>query len=125
MDEAEVIALSTRWWDEIWRDGRVDVVDEIFADPFVRHVGHGTIGTRRAEYKSMLAEFQRTLFRPTTTIDDRVVDGDKVWTRATSKGTNRATGEPTTLTWMLIQRIADGRIVEHWLVTVRDVNWTE
>jgi hypothetical protein len=37
---------------------------------------------------------------------------------------NRATGETTVVTWMLIQRISGGRIAEHWALTVRGVDWT-
>jgi predicted SnoaL-like aldol condensation-catalyzing enzyme len=124
VDEATMCAISDRWWDEIWRDGNVDAVDELLTDPFERHSAPGSSMSSRHEYKKMLAEFQRTLCRPETTIDDRVVSGDHVWTRATSRGLNRETGENTVVTWMLVQRIADGRIAEHWALTVRGVDWT-
>jgi predicted SnoaL-like aldol condensation-catalyzing enzyme len=117
-------AISDRWWHEIWRDGNVDAVDELLTDPFERHSAAGSSTSSRHDYKKMLAEFQRTLCRPETTIDDRVVSGDQVWTRATSRGLNRETGENTVVTWMLVQRIADGRIAEHWALTVRGVDWT-
>lgn len=124
-DSAESVglALSKRWWDEVWRDANLDVVDEIFADPFVRHAGTGSFVTARREYKALLKEFQRTICRPQTTIDDRVVAGDKVWTRATSRGINRETGETALLTWLLVQRIADGRIAEHWVLTMFGIDW--
>ena len=124
MDEAATCAISDRWWQEIWRDGNLDVVDELFTDPFVRHAGVGSLVTPRHEYKKILAEFQRTLCRPETTIDDRVVDADRVWTRATSRGLNRETGENTVVTWLLVQRVAGDRIAEHWALTVRGVDWT-
>lgn len=123
MDESLGVRLSERWWDEIWRDADIDVADEILADPFVRHTGTGTAVTSRAEYKAMLAEFQRTLCRPQTTIDDRVISGDRIWTRATSRGFNRETGEPTVVTWLIVQRVAGDRIAEHWLLTMRGVDW--
>ncbi len=123
MDDSALCALSDRWWDEIWRDGDIDAVDELLTDPFVRHTSLGSMVSPRHEYKAMLAEIQRTLCRPETTIDDRVVAGDRVWTRATSHGLNLETSETTVVTWMLIQRIADGRIAEHWVLTVRGVDW--
>lgn len=123
MDENLALRLTTRWWDEVWRDAQLDVIDEIFADPFVRHSGVGTQVVSRRDYKSMIDEFQRTLCRPQTTIDDRTISGDRVWTRATSRGLNRETGEPTVLTWMLIQRIAGDRIAEHWSLTMRGIDW--
>lgn len=124
VDDATLCAISDRWWHEIWRDGNLDAVDDVLADPFVRHSSVGSNVSSRKEYKKMLAEFQRTLCRPETTIDDRVVSRDRVWTRATSSGLNRETGENTVVTWMLVQRIADGRIAEHWVLTVRGVAWT-
>lgn len=124
MDEARALALAARWWDEVWRDGEIDVADEIFTDPFVRHTALGTEVVSVASYKKTLAEFQRALCRPQTTIDERVISGDRVWTRATSRGVSRETGDPATITWLLVQRILDGRIAEHWALTARDVDWT-
>jgi len=124
VDDSALCALSDRWWNEIWRDGNVDAVDELLTDPFVRHTSLGSMVSPRHEYKVMLAEIQRTLRRPETTIDDRVVDGDRVWTRATSHGLNLETSETNVVTWMLVQRIAEGRIAEHWVLTVRGVDWT-
>lgn len=117
-------ALSDRWWNEIWRDGNVDAVDDLLTDPFVRHTSLGSMVSPRHEYKATLAEIQRTLRRPETTIDDRAVAGDRVWTRATSRGLNLETGDTTVVTWMLVQRIAEDRIAEHWVLTVRGVDWT-
>jgi hypothetical protein len=124
VDGATLLAISDRWWLEIWRDGNLDAADEILTDPFVRHTGMGTSVSPRAEYKSMLADFQRTLCRPETVIDDRALGEDTVWTRATSRGLNRETGELAVVTWMLVQRMVDGRIAEHWVLTVRGVAWT-
>ena len=116
--------MSQRWWDEIWRDGRLDAVDQLFTEPFVRHTGTGSEKVTRKAYKGRLAEFQRVLWHVDTRIDDRVVDGDKVWTRATSKGINRETGERSVVTWLIVQRIEDGRIAEHWVATFTGVEWT-
>ncbi len=64
------------------------------------------------------------LSRVDTTIDDRVVAGDRVWTRATSRVINRETGEGSIVTWLLVQRISDGLIAEHWVATFTGVDWT-
>ncbi len=118
------LAVSQRWWDEIWRDGRIDAVDELFTEPLVRHTGSGTETATRAAYKARIAEAQRVLSRVQTTIDDRVVDGDTVWTRATSTGINRETGERSLVSWLLVQRVVEGRIAEQWVATFPGVDWT-
>ncbi len=118
------VTVSQRWWDEIWRDGRIDAVDELFTEPLVRHTGSGTETATRAAYKARIAEAQRVLSRVQTTIDDRVVDGDTVWTRATSTGINRETGERSLVSWLLVQRVVEGRIAEQWVATFPGVDWT-
>jgi predicted SnoaL-like aldol condensation-catalyzing enzyme len=123
-DDAAMLAVSQRWWDDIWRDGRLDAVDELFTEPFIRHTGTGTDQEGRVAYKGRLAEFQRVLSRVETTIDDRVVAGDRVWTRATSRGINRETGDRSVVTWLLVQRISGGQIAEHWVATFTGVDWT-
>jgi hypothetical protein len=118
------VAVSQRWWDEIWRDGKIDAIDDLFTEPLTRHTGSGSETVTRSAYKGRLAEAQRILSRVQTTIDDRVVDGDKVWTRATSSGINRETGERSIVTWLLVQRVVDGRIAEQWVSTFPGVDWT-
>jgi len=118
-------AVADRWWNEVWRDGRVDALDDLLADPFVRHTATGTETVSVKAYKARLVDFQRALSRAETRIDERIVDGDRVWTRATSRGLNRQTGELAVVTWMMIQRIADGRIAEHWMLTVTGVDWAK
>ena len=118
------LTVSQRWWDEIWRDGKLDAIDELFTEPLTRHTGSGSETCSRKAYRGRLAEAQRILSRVQTAIDDRVVDGDTVWTRATSTGINRETGERSVVTWLLVQRVADGRITEQWVATFPGVDWT-
>lgn len=122
--EPTPVEVSQRWWDDIWRDGNLDAVAEIFADPLVRHTSTGSEEVGVAAYRGRIAEFQRVLSRVETTINDRVVDGDRVWTRATSKGINRETGERSIVTWLLVQRVTDGKIAEHWVATFPGVEWS-
>jgi predicted SnoaL-like aldol condensation-catalyzing enzyme len=124
VDVAKMVELSTRWWHEVWRDGDVDVVDEILTDPFVRHSATGTTTASRDDYKRMLTEFQHTLHRPATSIDARDIVGDRIWTRATSRGVNLKTGERSVVSWLLLQRIDNDRITEHWALAIAGVDWT-
>jgi ketosteroid isomerase-like protein len=124
VDDGAMSALTDRWWREIWQDAALDAVDELLTDPFVRHTSLGTLVSPRAEYKAVLADLQRTLYRPETVVDDRAVSGDRVWTRATSRGLNKETGELAVVTWLVVQRIEGGRIAEHWVMTLRGVSWT-
>jgi hypothetical protein len=124
VSDAQLLAVSDRWWDEVWRDGNLDAIDTLLTDPFTRHTATGSETLPASTYKARIAEFQRALSRAVTRIDDRAVAGDRVWTRATSTGINRETGERAIVTWMLVQRIDGGRIAEHWVATLPGVDWT-
>jgi hypothetical protein len=123
--DSRVVAVSQRWWDDVWRDGNLDAIDEIFTDPFIRHTGTGSERADLRAYKGRLSEFQRVLSRAETVIEDRAVNGDRVWTRATSRGINRETGELSIVTWLLVQRIENDRIAEHWVATFPGVEWSK
>lgn len=123
MGEAEARALVQRWWDGVWHAGNLDVVHELCADPYIRHTGAGTETLSLEEYKKKLAQAQRVLRNATTTIDDAVVAGDKVWTRATSRGVNLDGDAASVLTWMVIHRIEDGKLAEVWALTHPGVDW--
>lgn len=123
MDESAAGRLADRWWDEVWADGDLDVLDEILTDPFTRHAGSGTITGPRKEYKQLLRSLQRTHHRPSVTIEDRSIDADRIWTRATTRGVNLETGERSVVSWLLVQRIEAGRFAEHWILAARDVDW--
>lgn len=107
----------------MWREGNLDAVLGLFTEPFTRHAGTGSETLTPAQYRDRLASIQRVLDGAVTTIDDRVVDGDRVWTRATTRGLNRETGERSVLTWMLIQRFEGDRIAEQWTATIPGIEW--
>ena len=118
-----MLATSDRWWVDIWRDGNIEAMAELFTDTVVRHTSTGTEKLSCAEYQRRIAESQRAFCCATTRIDDRTVSGDRVWTRATSKGIARETGEPTLVTWMIIQRFEGARIAEQWVTTLAGTDW--
>lgn len=120
-DDAQ--ALLHAWWNRVWGEGDLDALDELLTDPYVRHTSAGSETITRAAYKAKLANSQRLLYRPDTTVDDEVVVGDRIWTRATSRGLNLDTGEVATITWMTIHRVEDGRLAEAWIAALVGVEW--
>jgi hypothetical protein len=115
-------ALVDRWW-SIWRDGDPGVVDDLCTDPYRRHTSMGSECITRDEYKKRLVATMSVMRGAATTIDDQVVDGDKVWTRATSRGVNLTTDDRTVITWMVVHRIEGDRIAETWAATLPGVEW--
>ena len=123
MGDDEARALVQRWWDGIWGEGDLSILEELVAEPYVRHTGMGTERLSHAEYKKKLVQTRRVMRGAVTTIDDQVVSGDKVWSRATSRGINLEGDDATVMTWMVIHRIADGKIAETWAITTYGVDW--
>jgi predicted ester cyclase len=116
-------ATARRFFDEIWSRGDFDLVDELFAPEYVGHpsgpegIVRGPEGVK--EYIGRLREGVPDL---AMTVEDQVVDGDKVATRWTARGTHAGellraepTGRTATVSGITIQRFgAEDRIVEGW-----------
>jgi ketosteroid isomerase-like protein len=116
-------AIVRRYWDGLWNRRDLGVIDELIADPYVRHSSAGTRSLSHAEFKREVSFSWQLLHDPATTVDDQVAAGDRVWTRATTTGVNLDTGETSVVTWLVVHRVAGGRIVESWSATIPGVDW--
>lgn len=125
MGDEEARALVARWWQGIWQTGDLSVVDEICADPYLRHTGVGSERLSKSEHVKRLNHTREVMRGAVTTIDDQVVVGDKVWTRATSRGVNLTSVEHAVITWIVIHRIEHGKIAETWASTLPGVEWRD
>ncbi|HLI91508.1 MAG TPA: ester cyclase [Ktedonobacteraceae bacterium] len=113
--------MAHRVWEEVWHQGDLSRIDELFASDFVRHDPggrelHGTDQNRQF-ISSMRAAFPDVRY----TVDDQIVEGDKVVMRYRFEGTHLGEfqGMPPTrkqvnYTGILIYRITDGKIAEQW-----------
>lgn len=111
------------WQRRAWGDCDLAAVDELIGEPYVRHGMTGTAKRTHAELKHDLGQYHKALGKALITVHDRAVDGDRVWSRTTMRGANMLTGEPRTIQWLQIHRVADGRIVEVWTLNATDVDW--
>jgi steroid delta-isomerase-like uncharacterized protein len=114
-------ALARRLFDDIWNKGNLDAFDEIYAPDIVNHTLPPGI-PQGIEGNKMFTKMYLTAFPDTKmTIDLQIAEGDKVVTRWHAQGTHKgelmgipATGKQATVTGIVIDRIAGGRIVESW-----------
>jgi SnoaL-like polyketide cyclase len=123
VEEEDGRAIVDRYWDGLWRRRDPSLVDELIGEPYVRHSSAGTRSLTRAEFKRELKQAWQHLHDPTTTIEDQVCAGDKVWTRATTQGVSLETGETSVVTWLVIHRLEGGRVVEAWNASLPGVDW--
>ncbi len=102
------------WTEEVWNKGRVDLVPELVADPCPRH------DPGKFELMTLARNLERINGARTRfpdihfTIEDLVVDGDRVAARWTMRSTNPADGQGRVATGVEIFRVEQGKIVETW-----------
>lgn len=123
--EMDPAAVVDRYWQQVWNDGDLDALDDLLADPYVRHSASGNLIRNRKQVRRDVAQYFRVLSEARATIEDRAVAGDTVWTRLTLRGVNVETEESLVFSWLHIARVVDGRIVEAWHLHAPNVDWTK
>ena len=122
MSHQELKAAVRRFFDEVWNRGNVEAAGDFLAPEFVAHnfldvhiVGPREYGEAVTAYRAVFPDFH-------TTLEDVLVDGDRVVVRGTDRGTHRAdflgfpaSGRELTTTWIEIFRVEGGKAVEGWL----------
>ena len=113
------------YWDRIWLERDLDALDDLVADPVVRHTAEGTEVLTRQELRRRLAGAFEAVRASEASIEALTADGDAVWVRLTLRGVSLATAAPMTLAWMAQYRVEGGRIAELWALHQPGVDWGE
>ncbi len=115
--------LVERFYEEGFNQGNVAVIDEVFAVEFNNHsLSAGpSWASGRELYRREIAAFRDAFPDLRITVDDWILDGDKVVARVTWTGTHRgdlpgapASGNRFEASGIYIYRVSDGKIVESW-----------
>jgi len=116
------IAAYERTWVEGLNRGDVSVADDVFASDCVIHINGSpdpnlSVSGLQQMVAGLLAGFPDLRF----TIEDQIVAGDKVAIRWVAEGTNSApfgnvpaTGRRVRVDGLILDRVADGKVVERW-----------
>jgi steroid delta-isomerase-like uncharacterized protein len=119
MSPDELKALVRRFFNEVWNQQRMDVIDEVFAPTVVLN-GQAV---KREAFRQIVSDRRAAFPDIRVTVEDQVAEGDKVSTRRTWHATHRGayrgiapTGKQVTWAQISIVRFAEGRIVEDWPV---------
>ena len=110
--------VMRRIFQRIVVEGHFDLVDELLHENYVEHPED--VPGRQA-WKDRIAMFRRAFPDLSVTIDEMVVDGDRVATRTTIRGTHKedlmgipATGRAVEVIGVDITHLCDGQAVERW-----------
>jgi steroid delta-isomerase-like uncharacterized protein len=117
----QVTDFERRWVEGLNR-GEIAVADETFAPDCVIHITGSPDPNLSVEgFKQMVAGLLAAFPDLHFTIEDQLVSGDKVSTRWTAEGTNTgafgevpATGRRVHVDGLILDRVANGRVVERW-----------
>jgi steroid delta-isomerase-like uncharacterized protein len=116
-------AIVRRYWEEVWNQGNLAVVDELIASDFDGHPlpGEPDFGRGSAGQKQFVDMYRTAFPDLRMTIEDMTAEGDRVAVRWTARGTNTgemmgmpATGKHATVTGTFFNRLAAGKIAEGW-----------
>lgn len=109
-----------RFFREVWSEGNLALVDELFARDWVGHAPPDEFASP-AELKQFIAALRRAFPDFEITVEDQVAEGDKVATMWTATGTHQGefqgippTGKQQSFGGMTLSRIANGKIIEGW-----------
>ena len=116
--------LVQRWFEEVWNNGRAELIEEMFDENGIAHglsddPANPIKGPKG--YLPFYKVFRDAFPNMKIVIEDMVAEGDKVTARCSVRGKHEgnlrgfaATQLPISFTGITIVRIADGKIVEAW-----------
>jgi predicted ester cyclase len=119
--EEENKTLARHLMEAVWKQGVLDVVDEILTPDFVDHSLLPGQASSREGYKQSAAEFYAAFSFADLTIEAQIAEGDMVVTRFSTRCIQRGeflgvppSGEVGTYSTIRINRIVEGKITDEW-----------
>jgi steroid delta-isomerase-like uncharacterized protein len=116
--------LIRRWFEEVWNNGRADMIEELFDE---NGIAHGLSDDPAnpikgpSGYRPFYETFRRAFPNIAVVVEDTVAEGDKVAARCSVRAKHEgeflgreATQAPVEFTGMTFVRIHNGKIVEAW-----------
>ncbi len=114
-------ALARRFLEEGWDKGNLKVLDEVLAPNFVDHNPPPGLSGDREGQKQAITMWRAAFPDLKSTIEDLIVEGDKVAGRVTVRATHKGefmgippTGKQVMIEGMFIGRATGGKIAETW-----------
>lgn len=112
--------VASRWYEEVFNGGHLELIGELFAPNFVDHDPSNPLPGFEG-LRQLVSTYRGAFPDIHLTVEDEITEGDKVVTRFTGRGTHKGplmgippTGKRVTITAIDILRFENGTIVEHW-----------
>jgi steroid delta-isomerase-like uncharacterized protein len=121
MTTEENKARSRRFFEEVWGQGNLAVIEELTAPSFIDHNAPPSLPPGLDGLKQFVVMYRSAFPDLRVSVEDLIAEGDKVVIRWTAHGTNTgplfgmpATGKVATISGITIERKVDGKTVEGW-----------
>jgi steroid delta-isomerase-like uncharacterized protein len=118
---ADYKALAQRWFTEVMNEGKEEVIDELCAENFVDHDPLPGTGADRAGLHDFVKQVRSAFPDLETTVDDTILEGDRIAVRSTFRGTHEgdfmgisATGKKVEVSNYDFVRFENDQAAEHW-----------
>jgi predicted ester cyclase len=120
MPEINNKALVRRYYEEVLNQRQLQIFDELADSHFTSYLADGK-GIDSDIYKQAIAGTLAVIPDLSVTVEDQIVEDDKVVTRWKATGTPQVefagikpNGKPVTITAIHIHRVQNGKLIEHW-----------
>jgi steroid delta-isomerase-like uncharacterized protein len=110
-------------FNQAFNQGDLAIVDELVAVGSVTHLERWGLSNDRKGFKDLISSLRTAFPDLVCAIEDEIHEGDKFAANWTIHGThqglflgNPPTGKPVAVQGLIFARLADGMIVEHWML---------
>ena len=121
---ADLRALARRFNDEVFTQGKVEVIDELVADDYVEHQEFPGLEPTKEGLKNFVQFFHAAFSDIKVETLSVGVDNDELWVHSVFTGTHTGdfagippTGKSVTLAMMDRVKVRDDKAIEHWGVS--------
>ncbi len=113
-------ALVRRLFEEVWNQGNMALIAEVYSPAHIEHTSSGPVHGHEG-YKQYVMLYRTAFPDAHYTVEDQIAEGDKVVTRWSARGTHQGplmgippTGKQGAVTGISIARVEGGKFVEAW-----------
>jgi predicted ester cyclase len=119
----EMKTLLQRMYDEAFNQGKMDVLDEMIADDYIRHQPPYATVKGKGDYKKFVTDVRRGYTGFNIAVEETIITGDVSVVRVILSGKHTGqtptvqaspTGKQVSMTGCTISHWKDGKIVEEW-----------
>jgi steroid delta-isomerase-like uncharacterized protein len=121
---AEIKTVTQRFFGEMFSEGNLGLIEQVASPDYRLHTPPNPIVLGQEGLKQFVTLYRTAFPDLRFTLEEQVVEGDRVVTRWTARGTHSGplqgippTGKVVEVTGMTLSRVVEGKMTEAW------VNW--